>query len=94
MNLSLGKLNYWWGRLMVMGGRFLTMANFVMLLYLTSQEQWFVILLVPIGIVLSLAYVWFDRKRVVEQELDTWFSLNPRLVGMEKDIQYIKERLK
>ena len=75
---------------MVMGNRFLAIANFGMLIYLTSQNEILVFALIPIGILLSLGYVWFDRRKVVGKELETWFELNPRLVAMEADIKEIK----
>jgi len=93
MKLSLGKLNYWFGRLMVMGNRFLAIANFAMLLYITTQDQLWFVAFIPIGILISLGWIWFDRKRVVGKELETWFELNPRLVAMENDIKEIKECL-
>jgi len=93
MEMSLGKVSYWFGRLMVMGNRFLAIANFGMLIYLTSQEQWLVFALIPIGMIVSLSYVWFDRKKVVEKELETWFELNPRLMAMEENIKQIKEKM-
>ena len=91
--MNLGKLNYWFGRVLTAGNRVVQPMNFLMLIYLTSKEQPLAWLLVPAGFIFAGFWYAFDTRKVIHGELAEWFDRNPRFVEMQSDIKEIKERL-
>lgn len=78
---------------MSMGNRFVQPANFLMLIYLTSQEQPLAWLLLPAGLTFIVLWIWFDHNKVLESELDYQFKRNPMMRDMAADIKEIKRQL-
>ena len=91
---NFGKMNFWFARLLSQGGRITQPMNFLMLIFLTAQEQPLAWLLIPIGVIFSGVWVWFDVKKVAGAELTEWFDRNPRFTKMQNDIEEIKCQLK
>jgi len=92
--MNLGKYNYWVTRVLHQGGRFIQVANFVMLVYLTSKENPLVWLLVPATLMLVVGWVMLDNKKVLEEELNYQYLRIPVIREMRDDIKQIKEAMK
>jgi len=65
-----------------------------MLVYLTTKENPIWLFLLPFGFVIGLVFMYFDRKKIVGEELAHWFELNPKFRKMQKDIEEIKCQVK
>jgi hypothetical protein len=92
--VNIGKHNYWFARVLSQGNRFVQPMNFIMLIYLTAQQEPLAWLLLPTGILFAGFWVWLDKKGVNSEEWTEWFDRNPRMVGMQNDLMEIKELLK
>ena len=92
--MNIGKMNYWLTRLLFQLNRFVQLANFGMLLYLTSKENALVWLLIPAGLALITAWFFFDNNKILEEELDYQYLRIPVIRQMRDDIKEIKEGLK
>ena len=92
--MNIGKMNYWLTRLLFQLNRFVQLANFGMLLYLTSKENALVWLLIPAGLALTTAWFFFDNNKILEEELDYQYLRIPVIRQMRDDIKEIKEGLK
>ena len=94
MKLTLGKISYWIGRTGVQANKIIVPANFVMLVYLTTQNNQMWIYAIPIAVCGGIAFMLLDRTKIVGNELAHWFDLNPRFIKIQKDIEEIKSQLK
>ena len=88
--MNFGKYSYWIGRMGVQANKILVPGNTLMLVYLTAQQQPWVILVIPIGVVALLLFMFFDHKKVIEGELSYWFMRIPEFREMRRDIADIK----
>jgi hypothetical protein len=89
-----GGAYYWLGRAAVLASRVLQPVNFIMLVFLTSQNDPWMWLSIP-GIAIGLGvWLWFDKTHVVDDEMRAWFSRVPQLEEMRDDIKEIKSMLK
>ena len=94
MDLMFGKISWWIARTGVQANKIIVPANFAMLVYLTTKENPIWLTLIPFVLIGGMMFMWFDRKKVVGEELAVWFDLNPRFKIMQKDIEEIKCQLK
>jgi hypothetical protein len=92
--MNIGKYNYWVTRLLHQGSRFIQLANFGMLVYLTSKENQLAWVVVPLGIVLTGLWFFIDNKKVLEEELEYQYLRIPVIREMRDDIKEIKEAMK
>ena len=91
--MNYGKINYWFTRVTTMANRFIQPANFLMLLFLTAQEQPLALLLLPVGIIAAGLWIWFDHHNVLESELDYQYNRIPTIRQISTDVKEIRRQL-
>jgi len=89
--LNFGKVSYWIGRAGVQANKVIVPMNFLMLVYLTVQEQAWVLVLLPFVFCVGMLGLWFDNKKVIESELEYWFSRTPGFRRMEEKLDKLLE---
>lgn len=94
MKIDLGAISYWIGRGGVQANKVIVPANFLMLIYLTTQENPMWLLLLPFAGLGFLLFLWFDHKKVIEGELSYWFNRTKEFRKMASDLEEIKSSLR
>lgn len=89
--MDFGKISYWIGRAGVQANKVIVPANFLMLIYLTTQEEPLWLLALPIAALGFLLFLWFDHKKVIEGELSYWFQRTPEFREMLERLRRLDE---
>lgn len=89
--MNLGRLNFWFGRVLAQGNKVLSPLSFLMLVYITIQEQPMFLLMIPVGVIGIIFWIWIDTRKVLEEELDYGYRRVPMLREMLNDIKEIKK---
>lgn len=90
--VDLGKISYWIGRAGVQGNKIIVPSNFLMLIYLTTQAEPIWLLILPFAAIAFILFLYFDHKKVMEEELSYWFRRTPEFREMHENLQILVDK--
>ena len=85
--MNFGVINFWVGRVMARGNKFITPLTYVMVLYQTSQQQPLFLLTLPLCLVGVVVWVIADHHKILEEELDYSYRRIPFLREISEDVK-------
>lgn len=91
--MNAGKANFIFGRAWGWLSKFISLASFTMLLFLTIKENTLMLLAIPVALVILTLITIYDLKTIVPQENEYWSEKNSYFIEQRRILNEIKKSI-